>query len=499
MTSLRTARRFFLNAWLALFFITVAASSQAASGPGTNLPNIVIIFADDLGYADIAKYGAQGIRTPNLDRLASEGRIFRNFHVAQAVCSASRAALLTGCYPNRIGIHGALGPRSQIGLSAGEMTLPELVKQRGYTTAAYGKWHLGDSPEFLPPAHGFDDYLGLPYSNDMWPLHPDQVRSGRKIYPDLPLFRGNNVINPSVSSKDQEQLTTRYTEEAVKFIEKNRNQPFFLYLAHTMPHVPLHVSDRFRGKSSRGLFGDVIEEIDWSVGQVMAALDQQKLKDNTWVIFTSDNGPWLSYGDHAGSALPLREGKGTSWEGGIRVPCIMRWPGKIPSGTESSSMLMTIDLLPTIAGRISGTLPQHPIDGMDVWPVIASEQGARNPHSSYWIYYERGQLQAVISGDGEWKLVLPHRYRTLGGRPGGRDGKPVAYSHIDVQKPMLYHLSQDISEEQDVAAKHPEIVQKLEAEAERARLELGDALKEKAGRGVRAPGRMASKPAGLKQ
>ena len=479
----------FWAAWLTCVAFLSPVISPAASASRTNLPNIVIIFADDLGYADIGKFGAQGIRTPHLDRLASEGRTFRNFHVAQAVCSASRAALLTGCYPNRIGIHGALGPRSQVGLSRNEMTLAELVKQRGYATAIYGKWHLGDSPLFLPPAHGFDDYIGLPYSNDMWPMHPNQVRGGKKIYPDLPIYRGTNVMDSMVTSKDQERLLLLYTENAVKFIQENRKKPFLLYLAHSMPHVPLHVSGKFCGKSSRGLFGDVIEEIDWSVGQVMAALDKLRLKENTWVIFTSDNGPWLSYGDHAGSAFPLREGKGTSWEGGIRVPCIMRFPGQIPAETESSDMLMTIDLLPTIAGRISADLPKHPIDGLDVWPLIAGEKGASNPHSSYWIYYEHGQLQAVVSGDGEWKLVLPHQYRTLDGRAGGKDGKPVAYSQRSVQRPELYCLPKDISESRDVAPDHPDIVRKLQSEAERARLELGDALKKQQGTAVREPGR----------
>src|SRR5204862_375070 len=252
--------------------------------------------------------------TPNLDRLATQGRIFRNFHVAQPVCSASRAALLTGCYPNRIGINGALGPGSKIGISTEEMTLAQLVKQRGYATAIFGKWHLGDAQQFLPLHHGFDEYFGLPYSNDMWPLRhgSDQVKTG---YPELVMYDGDKVAIPQITHEDQNQLTTWYTEHAVKFIEKSKEHPFFLYLAHNMPHVPLHVSDKFRGKTARGLYGDVIEEIDWSVGQVMEALDRAGVADNTWLIFTSDNGPWLSYGDHAGSAYPLREGKGTCWEG----------------------------------------------------------------------------------------------------------------------------------------------------------------------------------------
>src|SRR6266850_624350 len=361
--------------------------APALAAKPTALPNIVIIFTDDQGYADVGVFGAKGFQTPNLDRLASRGRIFRNFHVAQPVCSASRTALLTGCYPNRLGIHGALGPRSKVGISDHEMTLAQLVKQRGYATAIFGKWHLGDAPQFLPLHHGFDEYFGLPYSNDMWPLHPDRLKlpaddPKRKSYPELVMFEGDKVAIPQITHEDQNQLTTWYTEHAVRFIEANKQHPFFLYLAHNMPHVPLHVSDKFRGKTARGLYGDVIEEIDWSVGQVMDALDRTGVAGNTWVIFTSDNGPWLSYGDHAGSAYPLREGKGTCWEGGTREPCIMRWPGKIPAGTESKEMFMSLDLFPTIAKLISAELPRHPIDGLNVWPIISGQRRAKNPHTA---------------------------------------------------------------------------------------------------------------------
>src|SRR6266853_3596089 len=343
---------------LAAFGILLLGLASAFAARAATLPNIVIIFTDDQGYADVGVFGAKGFQTPNLDRLASQGCIFRNFHVAQPVCSASRAGLLTGCYPNRIGIHGALGPRSKVGISDGEMTLAQLVKQRGYVTGIFGKWHLGDSPQFLPLRHGFDEYFGLPYSNDMWPLRPDLVNlppndeKRKRGYPDLVMYEGNKIAIPQVTHEDQNQLTTWYTEHAVRFIERNKDHPFFLYLAHNMPHVPLHVSDKFRGKTERGLYGDVIEEIDWSVGQVMDALDRTGAAGNTWVIFTSDNGPWLSYGDHAGSAYPLREGKGTCWEGGTREPCIMRWPGKIPAGTESKEMFLSLDLFPTIANLI---------------------------------------------------------------------------------------------------------------------------------------------------
>jgi arylsulfatase A-like enzyme len=453
----------------------------AAAAPGAK-PNIVIIFTDDLGYGDVGVFGAKGFQTPNLDRLAAEGGIYRNFHVPQPVCSASRCGLLTGCYPNRLGINGALGPRSQIGLSANEMTLAELVKTRGYATGMFGKWHLGDAPQFLPTRHGFDEYFGLPYSNDMWPGHPDLVKlppdsaARKRGYPDLPMFDGEKVVLPKVTHEDQNQLTTWYTERAVKFIDGHKDGPFLLYVAHNMPHVPLHVSDKFRGKTQRGLYGDVIAEIDWSVGQILAALKRNGLDRNTWVIFTSDNGPWLSYGEHAGSAGPLREGKGTSWEGGTRAPCIMRWPGRIPVGTDCNDLFMTIDLFPTIAKLVGAELPKHKIDGLDVWPLIARQPGAKNPHESYWFYYEANQLQAVTSNDGRWKLQLPHTYRTLAGRPGGQAGTPVAYENRKLEKAELYDLAKDIGESTDVAAAHPDIVQRLEAEAQKARADLGDAL-----------------------
>ncbi len=473
----------------------VLANFSPATLSAKLLPNVVVIYTDDQGYADVGVFGAKGFQTPNLDRLAAQGRIFRNFHVAQPVCSASRTALLTGCYPNRIGIHGALGPGSKVGISGNEMTLAELVKQKNYATAIFGKWHLGDAPQFLPTRHGFDEYFGLPYSNDMWPLHPEMVQAvaaGKRKggFPDLPLYEGEKIKIAEVTHEEQSQLTTWYTEHAVAFIEKNKKGPFFLYLAHNMPHVPLHVSDKFRGKSARGLYGDVIEEIDWSVGEVMKALKANGLEKNTLIIFASDNGPWLSYGDHAGSAYPLREGKGSSWEGGTRVPCIMRWPGKIPAGTESKTMLMNIDIFPTVAKLVGAKLPAHPIDGLDVWPIISGKKPAPNPHQAYWFYYENNQLQSVVTGDGRWKLQLPHTYRSLAGRPGGRGGMPVGYEQIGLKQSELYDLNNDIGEASNVAGIHSETVQVLEGEAAKARAELGDSLTQRTGRGVREPGRL---------
>jgi len=451
------------------------------------LPNIVIIFADDQGYADVGVFGAKGFETPNLDRMAREGRRFTHWYSAQPVCSASRTALLTGCYPNRIGIHGALGPSARHGINASEMTIAEVAKQKDYATAIFGKWHLGHRAEFLPLRHGFDEYFGLPYSNDMWPYHP----TAPKNYPDLPLIEGDRVVKPKVTPEDQTHLTTWYTEHAVDFINRNKDQPFLLYVPHSMPHVPLYVSEKFKGKSAQGMYGDVIMEIDWSVGQILAALKANQIDENTLVIYTSDNGPWLSYGDHAGSALPLREGKGTAWEGGVREPTIMRWPGKIPAGTVCDVPAMNIDILPTIAHLIGAELPDHKIDGLNVWPLIAGESGAKNPHDGYWFYYKQNELHSVIQAP--WKLYLPHEYRTLSGQPGGTGGKPVPYDSANVETSELYNLAEDISEKRNVAKDHPEIVKRLEAFAEEARAELGDKLRNRLGRGTRQPGRVADR------
>jgi arylsulfatase A len=442
----------------------LGAQSARAERP----PNVVIILTDDQGYADVGCYGARGFETPNLDRMAQEGIRFTDFYVAQAVCSASRAALLTGCYPNRVGILGALGPASKNGISATEKTIADVLKPRGYATAIYGKWHLGHHPPFLPTRHGFDDYFGLPYSNDMRPL---------------PLMEGETVIQ---RTPDQAKLTTWYTERAVKFIEKNSHRPFFLYVAHNMPHVPLHVSDRFKGKSQQGLYGDVIMEIDWSVGQILAALKRHGIDEQTLVIFTSDNGPWLSYGNHAGSAGALREGKGTTWDGGQREPCIMRWPGKIPAGAVCRQPAMTIDIMPTVARLAGANLPEHRIDGLDIWPLVSAQPGARSPHQAYFFYWGR-DLQAVRSG--RWKLHFPHSYPTLAGKPGGSGGKMVLYRQA--QTPLaLYDLEKDPGETANLADEHPDVVERLKTLANQARSDLGDSASKQPGTGVRPPGRI---------
>jgi len=444
------------------------------------LPNIVIIFCDDLGYGDPSCFGNDRVKTANIDRLAAEGTRFTSFYVPQAVCGASRAGLLTGCYPNRIGIQGAPGPNSKTGIAASEKLISEICKERGYATALFGKWHLGDNEKFLPLQHGFDEYFGLPYSNDMWPHHP---QGGN--WPPLPLIEGNKIVNAAVTHEVQEQLVKQYTERATDFIKRKAAQPFFLEVAYAMPHVPLHVSESFKGKSGVGLYGDVLLEIDWSVGEIMKALDKAKVADNTLIVFTSDNGPWLSYGNHAGSKGPLREGKGTEWDGGVRVPCVMRWPGQIPAGKVSDEPLMTIDLLPTISAAIGGKLPEHVIDGRDVGPIIRGEPGAKNPHESYAFYWGN-ELQAVRSGD--WKLVFPHTFRSFVGPPGA-DGKPNGYAQRKTEL-ALYNLRDDISEQTDLKDKHPEIVAKLQKMADVYREEIGDSLQKKAGAGKRPPGRL---------
>ena len=475
-----------LSLWASAIVLSLAACC-ATDGVAATTPNVVVIFMDDMGYADIGPFGAEDYPTPNLDRMAREGRRFTDFYVTQAVCSASRAGLLTGCYNVRIGILGALGPASRHGIHEDEVAIAEICKQKDYATACYGKWHLGHHRKYLPLQHGFDDYFGLPYSNDMWPYHPGvahlPMKDRLKRWPHLPLIEGNKVINPMVTGDDQKLLTTQYTERAVQFIEDNKERPFFLYVPHSMVHVPLYVSKKFKGKSKRGLFGDVMMEVDWSVGQILDALREHDLQDNTLVIFTSDNGPWLSYGDHAGSAGPLREGKGTMFDGGCREPTVMWWPGTIPAGSQCNTPAMTIDLLPSIAELIGADLPQHTIDGKSIVNLIKGTS-EESPQEAYYFYYGR-QLQAIRSG--KWKLHFPHAYRTLDGRRGGRSGKPTRYSQKKIGL-ALFDLSQDIGEQNNVADQHPDVVKRLQALGDEMRKELGD-MKVR-GAGQREPGEL---------
>jgi len=453
-------------------------SQQASGGVSKDKPNVVIIFCDDVGYADIGVFGAKGYETPNLDRMAAEGVKFTDFYAAASSCTPSRAALMTGCYPQRVGLPNVIGPQATIGISDREQTIAETLKPLGYATACYGKWHLGHHPKFLPTRHGFDDYFGLPYSNDMWPKHPTN-----RSFPDLPLIEGERILeyNP-----DQTQLTTWYTERAVRFIEKSKDQPFFLYVPHSMAHVPLFVSDKFKGKSERGLYGDVMMEIDWSVGQILSTLKRLDIDERTLVIFCSDNGPWLSYGEHAGLATPLREGKGTSFDGGHREPTVMRWPGRIPAGIVCNEPASTMDILPTVAKLTGAKLPAHRIDGKDIWPLISGAPGAKSPHEAFF-YYRSFALEAVRSG--KWKLHLPHNYRTLAGRQGGTGGQPAKYEQGKIG-PALFDLAGDIGEQHDVSARHPAIVKRLMALADQMRRDIGDSAKKMMGKNRRPPGRL---------
>lgn len=441
-------------------------------------PNIILIFADDMAYGDLGSYGATGWETPHLDQLAADGARFTQFYVPHAVCTASRAALLTGTYSNRLELYGALDHSANHGLNPAELTIAEVLKTSGYESGMVGKWHLGHHPEFLPTRQGFDSYFGLPYSNDMWPHHPE----AKNYYPPLPLIEGEEVI---AYLEDQRELTSWYTYKSLEFIEKNQEKPFFLYLAHSMPHVPLYVSDKFEGKSEQGAYGDVMLEIDWSVGEIRKKLEELGLTENTLIIFTSDNGPWLSYGGHAGLQAGLKEGKGTSWEGGIRVPAIFTWPGKIPAGQVQDQAAMTIDILPTLAKLTDSKLPELKIDGSDIWPLIQGEKSELKP---YFAYYNQNELQAVIYG--KWKLVSPHTYRTI--PPGTEmrfDGIPVKYSHIKLEKAALFDLSNDQGETTDISSLNPDILNLLNAFADQARADMGDALTGKEGTGNRKAGR----------
>jgi arylsulfatase A len=461
--------------WPLLLAVILLASSQVNAA---TVPNFVVIYCDDLGYADIDTFGAHEWQTPNLNQMAKEGMRLTDFHSAAAVCSASRVALMTGCYPQRVGILGALGPNAKTGINASEVLLPEILKEKGYATAIFGKWHLGDAPQFLPTRHGFDQYFGLPYSNDMWPKHPTN-----KTFPPLPLIEGEKTI---AIMPDQTQLTTWYTEHAVKFIAENKAGPFFLYVPHSMPHVPLHVSEKFKGKSEQGLYGDVIMEIDWSVGQILAALKEHGLDENTLVLFSSDNGPWLSYGNHAGSAKPLREGKGTTWEGGQREPCVVRWPGKIPAGSVCREFASTMDVLPTFAKLAGSESPKDRIiDGHDIWPLLAGEKSAKSPWDHFYYYWDYG-LDAVRVG--QWKLVFPHKFNSLTG-PAGKDGQPGGYT-LATTDMALYDLDADVGENKNVADEHPDIVIKLQKVAAAAREDLGDAHQKMPGKNRRPAGKL---------
>lgn len=452
-----------------LILLLLALISQAAS------PNFVVIFTDDQGYQDIGCFGSPNIKTPYLDQMAREGMKLTSFYVGSSVCTPSRAALLTGRYPLRYGMHkSVLFPRDKKGMPTSEETIAEVLKQKNYATGCIGKWHLGHLDPFLPMSQGFDMYYGIPYSNDMW-LAKDMkiaddivlndgftldrmlaVAGSRKETKGMvPLMRGNSVIE---FPANQATLTQRYTEEAVAFIEKNSENPFFLYFTPAMPHVPLFASEDFKGRSEGGLYGDAIEEIDWSVGQIMDALKANGLEENTLVVFTSDNGPWLAMGEEGGSALPLRNGKGSTFEGGLRVPCIVKMPDRVPAGSVSHEIATAMDLLPTFAA-MAGATPSAELDGKDISELLADPK-VQTPHETFLYYHKAGFLSAIRMGD--WKLIFERPVAE-----GNKQFEQVNYPWSGM-KPELYNLKDDMAESYNLASKFPERVQLM---CERAKIE----------------------------
>ena len=453
-----------------------AAALLTGCGDGKdNHINFIVINLDDAGYGDFSHSGAIGYRTVNIDRMAAEGMRMTNFYAVQPISGASRAGLLTGCYPNRIGFAHAPNPGSPIGIGEEEETMAEVLKDKGYATAIYGKWHLGDAEKFLPLQHGFDDYYGLPYSNDMWPYHP-QWR-----FPDLPTIDGNDIVGYNL---DQSSLTTEYTERSIGFIRNNRNKPFFLYLAHSMPHVPLAVSDKFKGKSEQGLYGDVMMELDWSVGEILRTLREEGLEENTLVILTSDNGPWAAYGNHAGSSGGLREAKATTFNGGLKVPCIIYWKGKVVAGAVYNELLSNIDILPTLADISGAPLPSHTIDGISFLPAIGGRK--ETIRDALCLYYQDNSLEAIT--DGSYKLVFPHDYYSYETYEPGNDGLPGKLELRAVDSLELYDLRLDPGERLNVIRQHPDVVERLTAIADSYRQELGDDLTGYEGTGRRKAG-----------
>jgi arylsulfatase A-like enzyme len=456
-----------ISAFLAIATLVAVPDVLAARRPSK--PNVVLIFCDDLGYGDIGPFGCRHHRTPNLDRMAKQGRRFTSFYVTSGVCTPSRSSLMTGCYPKRVGLDqnetGAwvLFPGNKEGLHPSEITIAEIFKSKGYATAMVGKWHLGDQPEFLPTRQGFDQYFGIPYSNDMGPFLP-----GREHYPPMPLLRDEKVVETNC---DQSQLTPRYTAEALEFLDANKDRPFFLYFAHTFPHNPVHASERFKGKSANNLYGDCVEEIDWSVGELLDRLERHSLAEKTLVIFTSDNGAASRWGGNNG---PLRGFKGSTWEGGMREPCVMWWPGQIPADTSCDQLMSTLDLLPTFAHLIGAQVPQDRIiDGVDATALLFEQPCPPSPRESFF-YYFRDRLQAVRNE--RYKLILP--------RKQGKKTMPM----------QLYDLRDDPGESRNLLetylAETPEIVaaqKSLMRLAESCRKDLGDG-KEIPGENCRKPG-----------
>lgn len=464
---------------LLLFALLVSLAIIPANAQQKQLPNIILVYFDDMGFGDLSRTGAVGYNTPHLDKLASEGMFFTQFYSPQAVCSASRAGLMTGCYPNRINMSGALDHTAKTGLNPDEETIPEVLKKKGYTTGMFGKWHLGHLPEFLPPAQGFDEYYGVPYSHDMWPNHP----TAKNYYPPLPLIEGTKTIS---TTPDPTQFTTNFTERSINFIRKNKNKPFFLYLAHPLPHVPLFVSEKFKGKSEQGLYGDVMMELDWSIGQITKTLADLKLEKNTIIIITSDNGPWYNYGEHAGSNAGFREGKGGSWDGGQRVPCIISWKGMIPAGSISNRMASALDILPTLAEMTGAPLPKNKIDGVSLVPLLQGDM-SKEPRKTFYYYYRRNSLEAVRHGN--FKLVFPHPGRTYEGFSPGKNGQPGGANENFAFEGGLFDLRRDPGERYNVIKDYPEVAAQLMKLADEAREDMGDDLTNNPGKNRRPAGR----------
>lgn len=450
-------------------FISLAlVASVSISAFAAKKPNIIIIFNDDQGYQDLGCYGSPNIKTPRVDQLAKEGMRFTDFYSSSPVCSPSRASLLTGCYPQRVGVGGVFFPNTGNGMKPEHVTIAEILKSVGYATAAVGKWHLGDRPEYLPTNQGFDSYYGIPYSNDMYPAKSikyandclfrkgynlekleqifDRLEKGKQpveIKHDVPLMRDKECIEFPC---DQTTITNRYANEGISFIENSvkEKKPFFLYLANTMPHIPIFTSEEFKGKSERGLYGDAIEEIDYNTGRILDQLKELDIEENTIVIFTSDNGPWLGVGkENEGCALPLYEGKFTSFDGGMRVPFIIRWPKKIPAGVTCTELTSTIDILPTLAKITGAKLPGYELDGKDIMDLWKAKKGAKTPHEYYFLVY---QGQAVRSGD--WKYHKEEVYT-------------VTKKFRKFEGPTLYNLKNDICESVNVIDQNPEVANRL--------------------------------------
>jgi len=467
---------FVLVALLIALYSPVGARAAAPAKP----PNIVLILTDDQGYSDLSCYGSPNIKTPRIDRMAAEGMRFTDFYAASSVCTPSRAALMTGCYPIRVGMGEfpllpggkawqtrVLYPNAPFGLNPAEQTLPKLLKSAGYATACIGKWHLGDQKPFLPTSHGFDQYFGILYTPDMPPVN---------------FVRDGQIVERKI---DLDTVAERSTDLALKFIRDHKDGPFFLFLSHTYPHVPLAAAKEFRGKSARGLYGDACEEIDNSTGRVLDALKELNIDDKTLVIYTSDNGPWLAKGESGGSAVPLRGGKGGFYEGGFREPFIIRYPGVVPPGTVCHELGTQMDLLPTLA-KFAGAAVPRPVDGKDITDLVLGKPGAKTPYDAFY-YYVGDKLCAVRSG--KWKLKVPTTFQE------------EFAGYVKVENPeskvarALYDLETDPGEQKSVAAEHPDVDERLQKLLEAAREDLGDARRKMVGKNVRPVGRVPQEQA----